>query len=821
MNAPVNLDQNINIVQSLQNACKQIAPLWPLDRFVAVNPYLGLLKYDFSEATKLLQKVCGARSTLSLNEYLTLFELGTLERQDLAHVLNETETKFSVDQILHLLEIGDRQEPTIAVKTVTDLLNEETSYDWSRFKSEQLGSWLASYFDKTYAAWQPKRQASLFSSWKAEAEIDRTPELMGAKNFRKHIRDLPNSVEKAAHLICKGLGLNSPGLDIYLHRLLMQISGWSSFAARIVWEQQLYQNNHDNTLFELLLVHLSYEYCLFQSFSDSHLKACWQYICQENTHLAKSASHEPSHELRLLLQRAFEKSFQRKLITQFTGSEESNENTSATALQAVFCIDVRSEVFRRHLEGTNPHIETFGFAGFFGFPVETVPIGHHSGTPQCPVLLAPSHKILESTQDPTQSEAAQQHRIDGHLVKRAWLSFKMGAISCFSFVGPIGLAYLPKLISDSYGLTRTVPHPSGEKLGKFRQERTFDFSERVSGEENIGISLADQIKLAASALTGMSLTQGFARLVMLTGHGSTSVNNPHASGLDCGACGGRTGEANVRVAATILNDPKVRQGLAEQNIMIPQETFFLAAQHDTTTDNVEIFNRDQVPTSHLEELKNLEKNLAQAAENSRQERTQRLKDSESRSSEEWFQRSRDWAQTRPEWGLAGCASFIAAPRQRSKGLNLEGKAFLHSYQWQQDKNFAILELIMTAPMVVASWINLQYYASTVDPEIFGAGNKTLHNVVGGHLGVLEGNTGDLRVGLPWQSVHDGEKRQHEPIRLNVIIEAPIEAINTIIAKHEVLQQLLDNGWIHLFAINNTGQVTQQYAGKQNWCSCIV
>jgi uncharacterized protein YbcC (UPF0753/DUF2309 family) len=156
-----------------------------------------------------------------------------------------------------------------------------------------------------------------------------------------------------------------------------------------------------------------------------------------------------------------------------------------------------------------------------------------------------------------------------------------------------------------------------------------------------------------------------------------------------------------------------------------------------------------------------------------------------------------------------------APRERTKGIDFEGRSFLHSYDWREDAGFGVLELVMTAPMVVGSWISLQYYASTVDNRTFGCGNKVLHNVVG-TVGVLEGNSGDLRVGLPWQSVHDGERLVHEPMRLNVVIEAPIEAMNAILAKHASVRALVDNGWLHLYALGDAGHVTHRYAGGLTW-----
>lgn len=180
-------------------------------------------------------------------------------------------------------------------------------------------------------------------------------------------------------------------------------------------------------------------------------------------------------------------------------------------------------------------------------------------------------------------------------------------------------------------------------------------------------------------------------------------------------------------------------------------------------------------------------------------------------------RSRDWAEVRTEWALAGCKTFIAAPRSRTAGRSLEGRAFLHDYDWQQDgeRGFGVLELIMTAPVVVASWISLQYYGSTVAPKTFGSGNKLLHNVVGG-IGVLEGNGGSMRAGLPWQSIHDGKRLIHEPLRLSVCIEAPRDAMTAILERHDGVRALFDNRWLHLFAMDEQGRLSDRYTGNLEW-----
>jgi uncharacterized protein YbcC (UPF0753/DUF2309 family) len=302
----------------------------------------------------------------------------------------------------------------------------------------------------------------------------------------------------------------------------------------------------------------------------------------------------------------------------------------------------------------------------------------------------------------------------------------------------------------------------------------------------------------------MSLTQGFAPLVLLVGHGAKTRNNPYAAGLDCGACCGQTGEVNARAAAALLNDMDVRAGLAVRGIEIPPGTWFVAGLHNTTTDEVALFDETTVATTHGSELEALRATLASAGAVARRERAPRLGLGELSDAElhaAVVERSRNWAEVRPEWGLAGNAAFIIAPRERSRPLDLQGRVFLHDYRFEDDPDFAILEQIMTGPMAVTHWINFQYYASTVDNARYGSGNKVLHNVVGGHLGVFEGNGGDLRIGLSIQSLHDGERWMHAPLRLGVFIEAPCSAIERVLDRHAKLRQLVDNEWLHLFQLD--------------------
>jgi len=807
--------------EALEQACAKIAPVWPLGSFVAVNPYLGFADRSLEEVADRMAKTAGARTAMPIRFYLEALAEGRMGREDIAAALAERGRRGSraVESFLsEARQLGESEAVTPRVPTVADVGAALTGDDWGALIVDRVSSWAGNYFDEGQVMWASVDPgAGVYGSWREEASWDRTPEVMGLAGFRRAVRGLPRDPLEAARHALDRLGIPEAGRELYLHRLLMRVGGWAAYAARLVWDDGL-RGRPNDTLIELLAVQLGWEVALHEVLAGRGIEDHWRTALAQLEKLAAAPVLGRSDTAALILQEAFDRAARRRIVEAFaTPRADQGGPGGRPPVQGVFCIDVRSEVFRRHLEACAPGVETIGFAGFFAFAVDYVRVGNERQDTQCPVLLTPTHRVVETLPDPGSNEEALAHRRLIKHVRRAWWSFKMGAISCFSFVGPVGLAYLPKLFTDSFGWTRPVPHPEEDAVGRGTLEHKRPVLEPCHhGDHAEGIPLAERIDLAEGALRAMSLTENFAPLVMIAGHGSTTVNNPHWTGLDCGACGGHTGEANARVAAAVFNDPRVREGLALRGILIPEDTVFIACQHDTTTDTVTIYNRDEVPEALSGELERLEGWLAEAGRLTRAERARRLPGTEGGPVDKAvIARSRDWAQLRPEWGLAGCSAFIVAPRERTAGLDLGGRAFLHSYAWRKDEGFGVLELIMTAPMVVASWISLQYYASTVDNRVFGAGNKTLHNVVG-RVGVYEGNGGDLRVGLPWQSVHDGERYQHDPLRLSVVIEAPIEAMNGVLRKHAQVRALCDNGWVQLMAMDDAGRVSHRYVGDLHW-----
>ncbi|MBX9692641.1 MAG: DUF2309 domain-containing protein, partial [Cyanobacteria bacterium] len=343
-------------------------------------------------------------------------------------------------------------------------------------------------------------------------------------------------------------------------------------------------------------------------------------------------------------------------------------------------------------------------------------------------------------------------------------------------------------------------------------------------DHGLGLSAEEQCATIETVLRTMGLTKNFARLVVVCGHTSTSDNNPYEAALNCGACGGNSGKPNARLLAAMANKPHVREHLAKRGISVPADTHFIGAVHNTTSDAVELFDLEDLPNTHLQDLKRLKEDLKEAAVLTNRERCRRLPGagrnlSPGSVAREIGRRAGDWSETRPEWGLAGNAAFIIGNRTLTRELNLEGRAFLNSYNYLIDPTGSLLEGVIMGPMVVGQWINAEHYFSATDTEIYGSGSKIYHNVVG-RIGIMSGPQSDLRTGLAWQSMMNGELPYHEPLRLFVAIEAPRERILSIVERQPVLKQLCDNEWIHLMAIDRgSHEMLYRYRPKQGWEVC--
>jgi uncharacterized protein YbcC (UPF0753/DUF2309 family) len=768
-------------------AGRHIPPLWPLASSVAVNPFLGQTGESLASAGARLARVAGVNVAMPRRWYREKLSAGAISDRDLREAWARVPAHLRPADIDALKAVADWDAPTPrALPTIADLAADVSRIDWPGLVAERFGAWAAGYFDEGQALWAAPRGSSAFAAWRAFATHDLTPEIAGLPGFALHVSEAPQSAVAAIARAVDRLGIGEAARETYFHQMLMTLGGWAQVARYELWRAEL-SGGSDGTITDVLAIRLLWEEVLFLRYG-AEIAGAWATV-----RAAHAAPIEPTPDLVIdaILQEAAERSAQRALATTLAEAAPSADQVRPV-LQAAFCIDVRSEVFRRALESVHPEIRTLGFAGFFGLAPAHSRFASDTVELRLPVLLNPT---LRSCSGGTDLAAADQSARVKSRAKRAWGRFKLAAVSSFAFVEAAGPIYVGKLFADALGLHGALaPRDPAPRL-----DPTPDLATRAG--------------VAATVLRAMSLTTGFARLVLLAGHGASVVNNPHASALHCGACGGYSGEVNARLLAGLLNDPGVRTELAANGIEIPADTLFVAALHDTTTDQVTLYAEDHPSDAHRKDLDQLRVWLAAAGKIARTERAMRLPRAKDESAVP--RRSRDWAETRPEWALAGCRAFIAAPRSRTAGKRLDGRAFLHDYDWKQDRSFGVLELILTAPVVVASWISLQYYGSTVAPDAFGGGNKLLHNVTGG-IGVVEGNGGLLRSGLPWQSVHDGDGYAHEPLRLSVCIEAPCEAMTDVLGRHDAVRALFDNGWLHLIALDEEGRMAWRYARDLQW-----
>lgn len=764
-----------DILRAADAALRLIPPAFPLEATVAVNPFLGHVEDDLPQAAARLARIAGARVTRPRRDFLAAIATGAIKDDDLDAALRASSAPGKPASIAALKASLALPAPVRnPLPTIAQLAAERTGTDWPALIARTVGLWAAGHFDRGHALWTPAPGQDAYSAWRDWATNDLTPEIAGLSGFCRLVSRSPDRAQKALLVASNSLGLDSRAAASVYHRLLVDLGGWAQHARWLMWTAEQ-EGRSDTTLYDLLTIRLIWESALLDHLPD--LLPVWL-----ETVDAHRQPLEPDAEqiVDAIAQEAAERAFQRQFAHQLAAPSQRQRRP---LLQAAFCIDVRSEPYRRALESVAPGIETIGFAGFFGLPVAHRAHCSDEDEHHLPVLLRP--QLHAASHLPADKEQAA--RIGGRAT-RAWGRFRQAAVSSFAFVEAAGLAYGSKLLSSALA----------------KSHRHEDVTPRLIDH----LSATEKGQLATKVLTAMGLKTGLAPIVVLAGHGATTTNNPHDSAYQCGACGGHDGAVSARLVAQLLNDPETRAALAETPLALPNDTVFVAALHDTTTDAVTLF-ADELPAS--EAARKVTDWFSAATARARIARASRLPEA---TPQNLAARAHDWAQMRPEWGLAGCAAFVAAPRSVTASANLDGRSFLHDYDWSTDDSFQTLELILTAPVVVASWIGLHYYGATLAPNLFGSGNKLIHNVVGG-IGVLEGNGGALRVGLPLQALHDGTRRVHEPLRLSVFIEAPEAAIADILARHPDVRLLFDRGWLHLLVLDK-GKLRSRYRPGFHW-----
>ncbi|MEO6699824.1 MAG: putative inorganic carbon transporter subunit DabA [Paraperlucidibaca sp.] len=770
-----------------------LAPLWPIATFAARSPWLGLEHDSFAAVAAYWPSHAGE----------SMLPFGATERQALAAdpalqaLMNKSLSAYGVtsDELLHnsIKPSSTRHDPAPPSPSAT--------------VDGHVIRWLKLYVGAPGASWSlPGAQQGLFKAWRRYALVD--PLL--PKAARRVLAKGATSSDAALAEVLERLPVGT-NTAAFISAQLLALPGWAGALA-----YQAKTTGRDELLLDYVALRAQTAWALA---GQSALAVS---APEHATNTAAAALNKSpalsSQALGLMFLQAREQRYLHGLKLAFAAPHSTTAGTDVTAtgtrhaparVQMVLCIDVRSEPLRRALE-QHGRIETFGAAGFFGLAVQRQALDGQHTHANCPVIVAPAFAVRE-----TAEARAQQHYLTQIAAQQA-LNQSVAHIKQH----PLGALTAPEVTGLWQALTlitQTLPARVKDHLQAVLPLRTTTPQTTTQVNSPVaathsessctaalpqGMSLTQQIDVLHGFLCSIGLVREFAALVVIAGHGSHSENNHYAAKLDCGACGGASGRFNAHILATIGNDPAVRAALASKGIDIPVTTQFVAAEHQTSRDQLvleplpdalsalNMASRDAY--AHLQAI------LPAALGQLQAERLAALPDHQYQSlTQEAARRASDWREVRPEWGLANNAAFIIGPRALTASANLHGRSFLHSYDWQLDPDGALLRGIIAGPGTVTQWINLQYYASTTLPVTQGSGSKTTQTLTAG-FGVMQGNGSDLLPGLPWQAVmRSDHSAQHEAIRLRLVILAPETHVAQLLASAADLQRKVSHGWLLL------------------------
>lgn len=735
------------ITRSITEASRILPIIWPLKSSIAINPLWDLTHKPFNEALEQVRAYLPIKGFLSNAEYIELYKNEKISDSALKKALTEN-TSLSCDEANHIIS-----------KFITGSLQGDNSKDIKPALSfpKKIKDEIILFFSRHFDQSTPQHlENTLFPLW----EDFKQKKFFYNNKWENLLSSLPYEPISALQNLLSEMGVKNEQTTALFESIFAQLIGWHGF---IKW----LQSRRDNSLVEqnATLVETVLIWCCY-----IHIEGIYKNFSLNNSNNYKPGSKNDIYsdyidKSLLIWQRAYELTYEEALLKEIN---EASPTQKTPIAQFVFCIDVRSEAIRRHLEAVNAY-ETFGYAGFFGSIFSLKDTSKKTCSLQAPALVEPKVTVHQKVATPLLNQFISHLST---MVNRA----KNNPFSTFAFFEIVGTWMLVRLIKQSLFA----------KFLDINMKKNTQHSNPFLSTENI----TNTAESMASFLKTIGLTRSFSPIVVICGHQARTTNNPFQATFDCGACGGNSGNINAKITCEILNNNKIRCLLHRQGIEIPNETIFISACHETTTDELLLENGVFDSNIHIEKIKN---DIQIALKNLREERKTALPGN-------FTDRAFHFAELIPEWGLARNAAMIIGPRNLTESINLDGRAFLHSYDSTLDEDATILEQIITAPVIVAHWINSLYYFSSTDPELYGAGNKAIHNVVS-KIGVIEGNDGDLKIGLPQQSLFFQNKRIHEPLKLLIVIFATENQINLVFKRQPKIKSLIDNGWLNLRIIS--------------------
>ncbi|WKZ74332.1 MAG: DUF2309 domain-containing protein [Vicingaceae bacterium] len=755
----------------------------PLKDFVHHNTLHAFQHEFFHKGLHKASKLFGYQTYLTLEEYRNLFIQKKIDERVLDRILlsrkgeNKEEWKEK--------GLNKRYDSLIIqrVGRFRELWKKKYKINLDKYVHPTLFRLLGSYLDQGISidGFPINKQGFLNSV--LELHNSSIIKLFTSQRVNQLIKDKAVSLQELLKMVVG----KEEFFEYYLFDQQFAHPGWSGMAAVLNDNEYLLLDKRNITLKDFITIELLLEIDVLDNKFGETWKPLALSVEEENLNLFSKIEYDELYDILSIWQEAYEWSFF-DFVLKGLQLKQAIQKFNAS-FQAVFCIDDRECSFRRYLEKNDSHCETFSTAGFFNVAFYFQPEHGKFYTKLCPAPQFPSYLIKEY-------EASKRHSKDIHFNKSTH-----GFLGGFIFSPTMGFWSMFKLAKSILFPTQTEALISSfkhmDRNGKLSIEANALWKEN---NLQLGFTKEEMADKVEGLLKGIGLVNDFAPLIYIIGHGASSVNNTHYAGYDCGACCGRAGSVNARVAAFMANHKEVRDLLKLRGIEIPTSTQFIGGLHDTTRDEIEFYDEEELN----EENKNLhsknkitfEKSLSEnAKERARRFLLIKNKTNTKKVHEEVKLRSLSLFEPRPEWNHATNSLCIIGKRENCKHLFLDRRAFLNSYDYRIDKDGMILLGILNAVAPVCGGINLEYYFSRVDNYRLGAGTKLPHNVMG-LLGVANGMDGDLRTGLPKQMINI-----HDPLRLLITVEHFPQEVLRIIKMNPATYEWFKNEWIFLVVIH--------------------
>ncbi|TRW95121.1 YbcC family protein [Candidatus Methylobacter oryzae] len=793
---------------SIEHIAHWLPSQGPIKDFIHHNTLHAVQNYPFHEGVAIAAKIFGARSYLPLEDYQERYRQGRIDDDALDWAIEHSgcvpQNREKLRKRLFAEDANSHYPPvSLANHGIRNAWLTRLEVDLNSLVHPILFRLLGNFLDQGISRWSLPKNGEHF--WDCVLRLAQNSLLplypLNEASVHGLLSQTPDQVIKACLERIVG---DETLYEQYLLELLLAHPGWAGMVRIIEQNSKSLLARREISLKEMLAVELVLELAFLHKKKGAQFPGIAALPRHDSTPLLKNGTLKVKIPLHLRVwHEAMEWSLHKELLAGLKANASPAPRPQPEA-QALFCIDDRECSLRRYLEEINPAIETFGAAGFFGIDFLYQGLDDAYPVAQCPNIIVPKHLIKEQGSKPkadNKTGKLSNMHFTAHSMFRGWL-----------YTQTLGLGYAVRMAWNVFRPGSKLPEirTLSEVESHSHLHLVRESDEPTEDGYLLGFSFTEMADRVGGLLRNIGLTKNFAPTVVIVAHGSSSVNNPHFAAYDCGACSGKPGAPNARAFAWMANNNLVRAILAERGIDIPDETRFVAALHNTSRDEITYFDPHLLEEHPVPGLHVFQQSMKKALQRNARERCRWFElGPQSQSNEEAhdhvMERATSIFEPRPEYNHSNNLYAIVGRRDLTRGLFMDRRAFLHSYDPATDTQGDIMARILSAVIPVCGGINLEYLFSRIDNSVYGAGTKLPHNVIG-LLGVANGVEGDLRTGLPSQMVE-----VHEPARLLLVVDQTREILDKTIAKLGPLKEWLDNEWVRFVACDPNSRELSLYS----------